>query len=117
LDSYFTDRLYETRQLPTREELLEQRVKLLEAKVQELEAKKATVISEKIPTKADAIYESLREDLESKYLGKIVAIDSKAKKVAGIGNSMIEAYENALQNSTEKQFSFKKVGSNYISRI
>lgn len=115
IDVFLANRLLINQGHLSREELLEKRVKLLEAKVNELEGKTESPI--KLPTKADLIYEKYREDLEYSNMGKIVAIDSKMEKVVGIGDSILEAYENALGKSTGKQFTFRKVGCNYIHRI
>ena len=111
----YLTRLFTSRQVPSREELLEKRVKLLEAKVRQLEGK--NISPALLPTKADRIYENERENLESKYMSKIVAIDSKSEKVAGIGDSILEAYKVATKNSTQKQFTFRRVGCNYINRV
>ena len=70
-----------------------------------------------IQSKADGIYAREQENLESKYMGKIVAIDSKSEKIAGIGDSILEAYEEAKKKSTQKQFTFRRVGCNYINRV
>jgi hypothetical protein len=67
--------------------------------------------------KSDEIYSMFKEGLEKDYMGKIVAIDMKAEKIAGIGSSVIEAYNKAIENSDQKQFAFKRVGSNYLYRI
>jgi hypothetical protein len=50
-------------------------------------------------------------------MDQIVAIDTKAGKIVGVGDTMIKAYENALTNSKEKQFAFRKVGSKYLSKV
>ncbi|MFH1229108.1 MAG: hypothetical protein V1678_01650 [Candidatus Aenigmatarchaeota archaeon] len=67
--------------------------------------------------KSDEIYSLFKERLEKDYMGKIVAIDMKAEKIAGIGSSLTEAYQKAIENSDQKQFTFKRVGSNYLYRL
>ena len=67
-------------------------------------------------------YDIHKKELESKYMGKIIALDAIDKdiddvKIAGIGDSVIDAYNMAIKNSDSKLFSFMRVGSKYISRI
>lgn len=63
------------------------------------------------------IYEELRKQIEEKYPDKIVAIDLENKTVVGVGNSVEEAYKEALKNSPKKRFYFRHVGKNYLARV
>jgi len=58
----------------------------------------------------EEVYTEKREKLESVYLGKIVAIETESRDVAGVGESLDEAYENALERYPGRHFYFRKVG-------
>lgn len=60
--------------------------------------------------KGEEIYEEHKKKLEKAYLGKIVAIEIESGTVAGIGDSLDEAYEKALKKHPTKNFYFRKVG-------
>jgi len=60
--------------------------------------------------KGEEIYEENRKKLEKAYLGKIVAIEIESGTVAGVGESLDEAYEIALKKHPGKRFYFRKVG-------
>ena len=60
--------------------------------------------------KGEEVYEKNREKLEKVYLGKIVAIEIESGAIAGIGASLDEAYEVALEKYSGKKFYFRKVG-------
>jgi hypothetical protein len=60
--------------------------------------------------KGEEIYEENRERLEKAYLGKIIAIEIESGTVAGIGENLDEAYEEALKKYPNKKFYFRKVG-------
>ena len=63
-----------------------------------------------IVTKGEEIYKENEEKLERAYLGKIIAIEIESETIAGVGESLDEAYENALKKYPCKQFYFRKVG-------
>jgi len=60
--------------------------------------------------KGEEIYEKHKEKLEKAYLGKIVAIETESGTIAGIGDSLDEAYEKALKKYRGRKFYFRKVG-------
>jgi len=60
--------------------------------------------------KGEEIYEENRERLEKAYLGKIIAIEIESGTVAGLGENLDEAYEEALKKYPGKKFYFRKVG-------
>jgi len=60
--------------------------------------------------KGEEIYEKNRERLEKAYLGKIVAIEIDSGTVAGVGDTLDEAYEKASKKRPGKKFYFRKVG-------
>lgn len=66
------------------------------------------------PTEADRVYELFREELEKEYFGKIVAVDTDSKQIVGMGDTLLEAYNNAKEKTGKDQFDFKRVGYKYI---
>ena len=60
--------------------------------------------------KGEEIYDENKKKLEKAFLGKIVAIEIEFRDVAGIGESLDEAYEKAVKKYPKKQFYFRKVG-------
>ena len=102
------------RSFPEPKENLEERVKCLEEEVSRLKKKQ---MPPRRPTKADLIYEKFRGQLEEEYFGKIVAIDVDSGAVAGIGNTVLEAYQDARKKSSKNKFSYKRVGFPYVYRL
>lgn len=93
---------------------LEKRVESLENELRKL---KSILTPKREVTKADSIYEKFKEELESKYFGKIVAIDIESGTIAGVGDSILEAYEKAKLKSPQSKFSYKRVGYAYVFRL
>jgi basic membrane lipoprotein Med (substrate-binding protein (PBP1-ABC) superfamily) len=60
--------------------------------------------------KGEEVYEEERDRLEKAYMGKIVAIEIESRAIAGIGENLDEAYEEALKRYPDKKFYFRKVG-------
>jgi len=60
--------------------------------------------------KGEEIYEKHREKLEKAHLGKIVAIETESGTIAGIGETLDEAYEKALKKHPNRKFYFRKIG-------
>jgi hypothetical protein len=60
--------------------------------------------------KAKAIYETIRDEMEANYKGKIVAIDPETGDYF-IGNSGIEAGDKAREKYPDKIFFLVRVGS------
>jgi len=60
--------------------------------------------------KGEEIYEQNKEKLEKAYRGKIVAIETESGTIAGIGETLDEAYEKARKKYPGKKFYFRKVG-------
>ena len=58
----------------------------------------------------ERIYEENKTEWEKNYLGKIIAIEVESKSLAGVGDSLEEAYEEAIKKYPGKQFYFRKVG-------
>jgi len=54
------------------------------------------------------VYELNKEVLERDYMGKVAALCKKG--VAGIGDSLEEAYEKAREKHPEEAFYFRRVG-------
>jgi basic membrane lipoprotein Med (substrate-binding protein (PBP1-ABC) superfamily) len=61
-------------------------------------------------TKGEEVYEEERDRLEKAYMGKIVAIEIESRAIAGIGENLDEAYEEAHKKYPDKKFYFRKVG-------
>ena len=58
----------------------------------------------------EEIYEENRADLEKSYLGKIIAIEVETREVAGVGDSVEEAYTVAAERHPKSHFYFRRVG-------
>jgi len=56
----------------------------------------------------ERVYESSKEFLERDYMGKVVALCEKG--VAGIGDSVEEAYKKAREKYPKEVFYFRRVG-------
>lgn len=69
-------------------------------------------------TRGDRAYEALRSSLEKEHFDRIVAIDTERKEVAGIGDTILQAYEQAKAKFPDKkQFYFRRVGKTYVERV
>jgi hypothetical protein len=58
----------------------------------------------------EEIYSKSKSKWEKSYFGKIIAIEVESRELAGVGESLDEAYEDALKKYPNKQFYFRKVG-------
>jgi len=56
----------------------------------------------------EKVYELNKDHLEKDYMGKVVALCEKG--VAGIGDSLEEAYKKAKEKYPEEAFYFRRVG-------
>jgi len=56
------------------------------------------------------VYSKNKDKWEKAYLGKIIAIEVESKELAGVGENLDEAYENALKNCPNRHFYFRKIG-------
>lgn len=63
---------------------------------------------EEFVKKCEEVYLAHREELESKYSGKIVALYEKG--VAGIGEDVDSAYKEAVKKHPDKIFYFRRIG-------
>ena len=86
----------------------------LKKRVKELEKRVGGKIER---TKVDYVYEFFREDLEKEHFGKIVAIDTDSEKIVGIGNTLLEAFNTAKENTGKEQFDFRRVGYKYLYTV
>lgn len=66
----------------------------------------------KLARLGEEIYKENRSDLEKSYLGKIIAIEIEAREVAGIGETVEEAYSTAVKRHPQSHFYFRRVGEN-----
>jgi len=58
----------------------------------------------------EKVYSENKDKWERDYFGKIIAIEVESKELAGVGDTLDEAYENALKKHPNKRFYFRKVG-------
>jgi len=65
---------------------------------------------ERLAARGQAIYERLKEELESAYPGKIVAIEVESGEYF-VGDSVVEAAKKARAKHPDRLFYFVKVGS------
>jgi hypothetical protein len=59
----------------------------------------------------EEIYQKKRNEWETLYPGKIVAIDVQDGEIAGIGIDLDEVYEKAVKKRPKSVFYFRKVGT------
>jgi SPX domain protein involved in polyphosphate accumulation len=96
---------------------LEDRVEVLESELSRLRAEKTNTQSF-MEMEYETIYEEHKEELLKNNKGRVVAIDLESRSIAGIGNDIAEAYENARKTLPEKdQFYFRRVGKPYIQKL
>jgi len=57
----------------------------------------------------EKIYEENKVEWEKAYLGKVIAIEVESRSLAGVGDSLDKAYEEAVKKYPGKQFYFRKV--------
>ncbi len=69
-----------------------------------------------IARKAKAIYETIRDEMEANYMGKIVAVDPETGDYF-IGNSGIEAGQKAREKYPDKIFFLIRVGARAYVRL
>lgn len=58
---------------------------------------------------ANKLFEKISKELNSKYKGKIVAIDADTGSYF-IGDSELDAYKKAIKKYPDKKFVFKRIG-------
>ena len=64
----------------------------------------------KLAQLGERIYEENREEWERSYSGMIIAIETESKRLAGVGESVDDAYRKALKKYPRRQFYFRRVG-------
>jgi hypothetical protein len=71
------------------------------------------------PTTGSIVYEEIkgREEIEKKYAGKFVAIDTKSKEVVGDGDTLEDALAKARSKTKSKNLYFRKVGKDYLFKV
>lgn len=69
------------------------------------------------PTKGDEIYLTFKDELEKGHMGEVVAIDIESRTIAGIGDTVTEAYGKAKAKTGRTRFAFKRVGKPYLHAI
>lgn len=93
---------------------LEKRVRCLEREVENLKTKKEV---KALPSKADLVYLMFKDELEKEHCGKIVAIDVESERIVGLGNSILDAYQEAREKTGKKQFSYRRVGFPFVHKL
>ncbi len=99
---------------------LEERVTILENKMQKIMSQEEKQMRrEKLSANeiANLIYLVNKKELEKTSFGKIVAIDVKSGKIAGIGETLKEAYLQAEKKTGQKKFAFRKVGFSSVCKL
>ena len=96
---------------------LVKRIEYLEKTIRDLMRAHAQKEIEKVFSKADLVYYKFKDELEKEHFGKIAAIDVDSEKIVAIGNSILEAYSEAKKNSPKKQFSYRRVGFDFVHRL
>jgi len=109
LQNYFREIGTVQRIMPERKE-----IENLKRRVSELERRVGT---KRAPSKVDEVYALFKGSLEQECFGKIVAIDTDSKEVVGVGDSVLEAYDNANKKTGKTQFDFRRVGFKYIHEV
>jgi len=64
----------------------------------------------KLAQLGERIYEENREEWEKAFYGKIIAIETESEQMAGVGESVDDAYQKALKKYPGRRFYFRKVG-------
>jgi len=103
----------------SRPEQLEKELKQLRKELTQIKGqfKQTSKKIEPKMTRGESIYEELLSSL-SEYDGKIVAIEEEHKEVAGVGDTIEEAYANAKKRFPDvNKFYFRRVGEDYLIRI
>jgi len=68
------------------------------------------IVESRLARLGEEIYEENKADLEKSYLGKIIAIEVESREVAGVGESVEEAYATAVKRHPKSPFYFRRVG-------
>jgi hypothetical protein len=105
----------------SKEAALKRRINVLESqctyfaqKLTELEGHRPIALPQKIK-ESEMIYEEHKAELEENCYGKVVAIDNTERKIVGIGDTILEAFDDANAKTKKEKFSFKRVG--YTDRL
>jgi hypothetical protein len=89
-------------------------IESLKKRVDELEKR---VGIQRTPTKVDYVYSLFKNELEKHHFGKVIAIDVDSAQVVGIGDSILEAYNEAIKKTKKTQFDFKRVGFKHLHKV
>lgn len=68
-------------------------------------------------SQAEEYYDRHKVMLEKDHMDEIVAFDIDTGEIAGLGNTVREAYDNARRKISKEQFYFKRVGNKYLHRL
>jgi hypothetical protein len=116
LGTFFTEELDKAEQ-QSAEDYDEIRGELVELREEVKDLRECIGVSRHRLTRGDRVYLKLRPRLEQEHKGKIAAIDLESEKVVGIGDSVLEAFEQAKKETGHDKFFFKRVGSDAIHSI
>lgn len=64
----------------------------------------------KLAQLGEQIYEENKEEWEKVYSGRIITIETKLEQLAGVGETVDDAYRDAVKKHPGKQFYFRRVG-------
>jgi len=59
----------------------------------------------------ERIYEEKGMAWEKVFLGKVIAIETESRELAGVGETVDEAYRDAVSKYPSGRFYFRKVGA------
>ena len=68
-------------------------------------------------TLGERLYDLYKSELEKEHFDKVVAFDIESGTVAGIGDTVSDAYNQARKKLGEKQYYFKRIGRKYLFRL
>ena len=101
------------RQLQKQVNDLTSQCKCFAQKLKQFEGQRSTK-AKKIRS-SDEIYAANKAQLEKECFGKIVAIDNDGHNIVGIGDTVLDAYNDAKNKSKQTKFSYKRIG--YTDRM
>jgi hypothetical protein len=67
-------------------------------------------VESELVKKGEEVYQRRKEEWEQLYLNKIIAIEVEKEELAGAGESIDEASEEALKKYPGKLFYFRRAG-------
>jgi hypothetical protein len=71
------------------------------------------------PTRGSIVYDKLNKqnDIENKYMHKVVVIDVKTEQIVVVADTIQEAYEVARSKTKSRNLYYRRVGRDYLYRV